>query len=109
VKIERAAFPDGKPEKTAFRSFRHSFNNDLKNASVSLEIRAELMGHKKFGETAGRYGDRFNLRLKAEAISKKPLLTDKLAKHTIRLLPPIAAQQPLRKARRRHIQDKHQP
>jgi hypothetical protein len=109
VKIERAAFPDGKPEKTAFRSFRHSFNDDLKNANVSLEIRAELMGHKKFGETAGRYGDRFNLRLKTEAISKKPILTDKLTKHKIRLVPPVAARQPLRKARRRRIQDGYQP
>jgi hypothetical protein len=72
VEVEAGAFPDGKPEKTAFRSFRHSFNGDLKNARVPLEIRAELMGHKKFGETAGRYGDRFNLILKAEAISKKP-------------------------------------
>ena len=47
VKIEMGAFPDGKPEKRVFRSYRHSFNDELKNAGVSLEMRRELMGHRR--------------------------------------------------------------
>lgn len=47
VKIEMGAFPDGKPEKRAFRSYRHSFNDELKNSGVSLEMRRELMGHRR--------------------------------------------------------------
>lgn len=101
AKVEFCTFPDGKPEKTAFRSYRHSFNKDLKDAGVSLEMRKELMGHKKDGETEGRYGDRFALRIKAEAISKKSKLTDELVRHEIRLLSPIAERKPLRRPRRR--------
>jgi hypothetical protein len=102
AKVEAGAFPEGKPEKTAFRSFRHSFNKDLKDAGVVLEMRKELMGHKKEGETEGRYGDRFAMRIKAEAISKKPNLTDKLVRHEINLLPPIAEQKVMRRPRRQN-------
>jgi integrase len=90
AKVESGAFPDGKPEKTAFRSYRHAFTKDLKDAGVWLEMRKELMGHKKVGETEGRYGDRFAIRPKAEAISKHPKLTDKLESYEINLLPSIS-------------------
>jgi hypothetical protein len=100
TKIEQTVFPEGKPERTAFRSWRHSFNSGLKNKRVASEMRAELMGHKRTSETEGRYGDRFNLPAKLAALEQIPVATNHLEPREIRLLPAIANKQRMRTARR---------
>ncbi|MCK9915988.1 hypothetical protein MXD81_43225 [Microbacteriaceae bacterium K1510] len=60
----------------------------------------EINDTKKQGETAGRYGDRFNICLKVDAISKLPVLTNHLPVRALTLLPPVALQQPVRRPRR---------
>ena len=101
VKVEASAFPDRKPERRAFRSYRHSFNSGLKDNWVPDEMRAELMGHKNEGETKGRYGDRFNLRNRLAAIEKVPVATGHLDAREICLLPPVAQKKRMRTPRRR--------
>lgn len=100
ARVEKSAFPDGKPKRTAFRSFRHSFGSGLKNNWVSDEMREELLGHKNKGETKGRYGDRYNLRNRLEAIKQVPSATDHLEAKEICLLPPVAEKKRIRTPRR---------
>ena len=55
-----------------FHSFRHTFTNTLKQASVPEDLIAELVGHEYGSITMNRYGKRYNPSTLQEAIKKIP-------------------------------------
>jgi len=55
-------------DKLNFHSFRHTFVNALKQSMVDKLIVAELAGHSNRGETFGRYGKPYELRIKLDAL-----------------------------------------
>ena len=71
----------------ALHSFRHTMTDELKAKSVSVEIRADLAGHKLEGETDGRYSKASRLEVLREAVDKVPVVTKSLKPRPISLLP----------------------
>jgi hypothetical protein len=66
---------------------RHQFGNNLKQARVTLEERADLLGHAGSGETGERYCDADDLQRSYETILKLPAVTAHLVPQPIQLLP----------------------
>ena len=55
-------------DKLNFHSFRHTFVNELKQGMVDKLIVAEIAGHSNRGETFGRYGKPYELKIKLDAM-----------------------------------------
>jgi integrase len=75
------------------QSHRHGFGNTLKQKGVTVEGRADLLGHGGDTETAERYCEAFEIAAKFEMIEKLPPVTAHLPTSSIRLLPkePVSA------------------
>lgn len=73
--------------KFVLHSIRHGFNSQLKNALVSVEERADLMGHGGDSETSERYADPIMLGRALDVINRLPNVTEHLAPMPIQLLP----------------------
>jgi hypothetical protein len=71
----------------ALHSMRHGFGNNLKQERVTLEERADLLGHAGSGETGERYCDAYDIGQLHGTILKLPIVTDHLAPRPIQLLP----------------------
>jgi integrase len=68
-------------------SIRHGFNSRLKARNVSVEDRADLMGHGGDSETSERYADPILLQKALDVIRQLPSVTDHLQPYPIQLLP----------------------
>src|ERR1700722_2721432 len=55
IKIQNAAVPNAMEERKAFHSFRKVGGSDLKDALVSSELRADILGHGGTNVTEDRY------------------------------------------------------
>jgi hypothetical protein len=66
---------------------RHFFDNWLKGQDVSVELRADLMGHGGTSETDERYVDQLEISKQLKILGKLPNLTSHLEPVPIRLLP----------------------
>jgi integrase len=101
----RKAISNEAERKKVIHSFRHSLGNNLKQARVHTEIRADILGHAGSGETDERYCDPTALALMLEELKKVPAVTNHLAQKPIQLLPWVSAKErpPFARARRRSI------
>ena len=68
-------------------SIRHGFNSRLKGRDVSVEDRADLLGHGGDSETSERYADPILLNRALDVIQRLPNVTEHLAPMPIQLLP----------------------
>jgi integrase len=82
-----ACIIEGVDLKFVLHSIRHGFNSRLKAKDVSVEDRADLMGHGGDSETSERYADPILLEKSLEVITKPPNVTAHLTPFPIRLLP----------------------
>ena len=64
---------------------RHMVADELKAASVSEEVRADLLGHTLQSETAGRYWKASRLETLRTAVNTIPIVTSSIEKATIRI------------------------
>jgi hypothetical protein len=86
----REAVPESQERRKVIHSLRKTLNNDLKQARVAVEVRADILGHGGETETDERYVDPIALRLMLEDIMKTPNVTAHLPRLPIRLLPWVA-------------------
>lgn len=89
----RKAISNDAERKKVIHSFRHSLGNNLKQARVHTEIRADILGHAGHGETDERYCDPTTLTLMLEELKKVPAVTEHLAQKPIQLLPWVSAKE----------------
>lgn len=68
-------------------SIRHGVNSRLKKALVSVEERADLLGHGGDSETSERYADPIMLERALDVIKRLPNVTEHLAPMPIQLVP----------------------
>ncbi len=78
---------EGVELKYVLHSIRHAFNSQLKKALVSVEERADLMGHGGDSETSERYADPIMLERALDVIKRLPNVTEHLVPMPIQLLP----------------------
>jgi integrase len=71
----------GDTEKKSFHSFRKTSANDLKDAGVASELRADILGHGGKNITEERYASSSKLKQVLEALEKLPDFTSHLAAH----------------------------
>lgn len=98
--IRAAALPDAKSEGKTLHSFRHWFNNELKQAGVPSEIRRDILGHLNKDVNEGRYTEPATPDLMLQAMSKLPIPNAKLQGFPIRLITHVIEHRQ-RKARKR--------
>ncbi|CAO4136972.1 hypothetical protein OFEAOIEE_LOCUS4739 [Methylorubrum extorquens] len=89
----RKAISNDAERKKVTHSFRHSLGNNLKQARVHTEIRADILGHAGHGETDERYCDPTTLTLMLEELKKVPAVTKHLGQKPIQLLPWVSAKE----------------
>jgi integrase len=90
IKGLQKAVPDARARRKVVHSLRKTLNNELKQARVSVEVRADILGHGGETETDERYVDPIALRLMLEDIKKTPNVTGHLQRLPIRLIPWVA-------------------
>jgi integrase len=78
---------EGVDLKVVLHSIRHGFNSRLKARNISVEDRADLMGHGGDSETSERYADPILLQKALDIIKQLPSVTDHLQPSPIQLLP----------------------
>lgn len=101
----REAVSNDAERKKVIHSFRHSLGNNLKQARVHTEIRADILGHAGDGETDERYCDPTALALMLEELRKIPVVTLNLERKPIQLLPWVSAKGRPPFARVRRLRD----
>ncbi|MCY1644065.1 DUF6538 domain-containing protein [Methylorubrum sp. SL192] len=90
----KIAIPDAAVRKKVIHSFRHALGNNLKQARVHTEIRADILGHGGKGETDERYCDPIALRSMLADLIKLPAVTAHLDAQPIRLLGWVSDKKP---------------
>ncbi|MFK5599172.1 DUF6538 domain-containing protein [Methylobacterium sp. HMF5984] len=90
----KIAVPDAAARKKVIHSFRHALGNNLKQARVHTEIRADILGHGGKGETDERYCDPIALRSMLADLIKLPVVTAHLDARSIRLLEWVSDKRP---------------
>ncbi|NEU15072.1 tyrosine-type recombinase/integrase, partial [Methylobacterium sp. BTF04] len=90
----KLAIPDAAVRKKVIHSFRHALGNNLKQARVHTEIRADILGHGGKGETDERYCDPIALRSMLADLIKVPTVTAHLDAQEIRLLGWVSDKKP---------------
>jgi integrase len=85
IKVQDVAIPNAGEERKSFHSFRKTSANDLKDAGVVSELRADILGHGGKNITEERYASAAKLKQMLEALEKLPDYTSHLAAHDIRL------------------------
>lgn len=96
----KIAIPDAAARKKVIHSFRHALGNNLKQARVHTEIRADILGHGGKGETDERYCDPIALKSMLADLVKLPAVTTHLEPRPIRLLGWVSERKPAPFARR---------
>jgi integrase len=75
IKIQNVAIPNAEEERKAFHSFRKVGGADLKDAEVSSELRADILGHGGKNVTEERYASPAKLRQMLSALEHLPIVT----------------------------------
>ena len=75
IKIQNVAVPNAEKERKAFHSFRTVGGADLKDAEVSSELRADILGHGGKNVTEERYASPAKLRRMLGALERLPIVT----------------------------------
>ncbi|MEH2471771.1 integrase [Nitrobacteraceae bacterium AZCC 2161] len=70
IKIQDAVIPNAEDEKKSFHSFRKTSANDLKEAGVVSELRADILGHRGQNITEERYASSAKLQQMLEALER---------------------------------------
>ena len=94
IKVQDAVIPNAEAEKKSFHSFRKTSANDLKDASVPSELRADILGHGGKNITEERYASSSKLKQMLEALEKLPDCTSHLVAHEIKLREDVRASKP---------------
>ncbi|WP_206747764.1 site-specific integrase [Vibrio sp. 10N.261.51.A7] len=81
---EKKKYEWGFDDRKVFHSFRHTFNNSLKQSDVEEIVAAEIAGHSAGGVTYNRYGKSYCLKKKKKIIEKN---TPKCVKKLPRIYP----------------------
>jgi integrase len=101
IKVQDVAIPNADEEKKSFHSFRKTSANDLKDAGVVSELRADILGHGGKNITEERYASAAKLKQMLEALQKLPDCTSHLVAHDIKLREDVLANRPRPSARPR--------
>lgn len=80
-----AAIPDYREQKKVFHSIRKTSGDNLKDAGVTSEIRADILGHGGKNTTEERYANAAKLKQMLEALDRLPTYTSHLVACDIRL------------------------
>lgn len=91
IKVQDLVIPDAEEQKKSFHSFRKTSANDLKDAGVASELRADILGHGGANITEERYAGSAKLAQMLEALRKLPNFTGDIAASPIRLRAGVAA------------------
>jgi integrase len=94
IKVQDAVIPNAEAEKKSFHSFRKTSANDLKDASVPSELRADILGHGGKNITEERYASSSKLKQMLEELEKLPDYTSHLVAHEIKLREDVRASKP---------------
>jgi integrase len=94
IKVQDAVIPNAEAEKKSFHSFRKTSANDLKDAGVASELRADILGHGGKNITEERYASSSKLKQMLEALEKLPDYASHLATHEIKLRADVRASKP---------------
>jgi integrase len=79
------AIPDYRDQKKVFHSIRKTGGDNLKDAGVASEIRADILGHGGRNTTEERYANAAKLKQMLEALDRLPTYTSHLVACDIRL------------------------
>jgi integrase len=91
IKVQDAVILHAEAEKKSFHSFRKTSANDLKDADVASELRADILGHGGKNITEERYASSAKLKQMLEALEKLPDYTSQLVAYEIKLREDVRA------------------
>jgi integrase len=94
TKIQNAVIPNAEAERKSFHSFRKTSANELKDAGITSELRADILGHGGKNITEERYASSAKLQQMLDAIKKLPDYTSHLVSHEIRLRQDVMVSKP---------------
>jgi len=99
------AIPDYQEQKKVFHSIRKTGGDNLKDADVTSEIRADILGHGGKNTTEERYANAAKLKQMLKALDKLPTYTSDLVACDIRLHEDVLNRKPRASAvqRRRDV------
>ena len=99
------AIPDYREQKKVFHSIRKTGGDNLKDADVTSEIRADILGHGGRNTTEERYANAAKLKQMLEALDRLPTYTSDLVACDIRLHEDVLKRKPRASAvqRRRDV------
>ena len=89
IKVQNIAVPNADNERKAFHSFRKVGGADLKDAEISSEMRADILGHGGKNVTEERYVSPAKLRQMLRALELLPIVTGDVKAGEIRLRPDV--------------------
>lgn len=89
IKVQKVAIPNAEEERKAFHSFRKVGGADLKDADVSSELRADILGHGGKNVTEERYASAAKLRQALSALERLPTVTGHVEVREICLRPDV--------------------
>jgi integrase len=101
----KIAIPDYQEQKKVFHSIRKTSGDNLKDAGVASEIRADILGHGGKNTTEERYANAAKLKQMLEALDRLPTYTCDLMACDIRLHTDVLNRKPRASAilRRRKV------
>lgn len=94
IKVQDTVIPNAEAEKKSFHSFRKTSANDLKDAGVTSELRADILGHGGKNITEERYASSAKLKQMLEALEKLPDYTSHLVPYEIKLREDVQVNKP---------------
>lgn len=89
IKVQKVAVPSAEEERKAFHSFRKVGGADLKDAEITSELRADILGHGGKNVTEERYASPAKLRQMLEALERLPIVTAHIEARDICLRPDV--------------------
>jgi integrase len=103
IKVQNVAVPNAEKERKTFHSFRKVGGADLKDAEVSSESRADILGHGGKNVTEERYASAAKLQQMLRALQLLPIVTAHIKTIDICLRPDVLQKRkrPSAKPRRR--------
>ena len=106
ITVQNIAVPNADNERKAFHSFRKVGGADLKDAEISSEMRADILGHGGKNVTEERYVSPAKLRQMLRALELLPIVTRDVKAGEIRLRPDVLQKRKRPSARpRRQIRE----
>ena len=103
IKIQNVAVPNAELERKAFHSFRKVGGADLKDAEISSELRADILGHGGKNVTEERYASPAKLQQILAALERLPIVTAHVEAMEICLRPGVLQMRKRPSARARRL------